>query len=193
MIIEFLLLSIVIGALRGGSIKDFYNTFFRRTWVITLGLVMYVGTFYFGLRGYSLVLNNIEKIYILSYIVILLGIIMNIRFREVFIVGIGAIMNLAVYLYNGGNVPILNKSLEILGIDNGINILGAKEGTFFIEMVEATKLSNLGHIISLPEPYPYPQIISFGDLIMAIGVLLLIQSVMRSTPKGGLNSVSFRR
>ena len=53
-----------------------------------------------------------------------------------------------------------------------------------------TKFYYLSDIIPIPKPYPFPKIISIGDIFIGIGIFLLIQNYMKYDFKQ-TNMISF--
>lgn len=82
--------------------------------------------------------------------------------------GMGTLLNLVPIAFNNGKMPVqLNETLSGTHFDIG-----------HVLLTEATRFRWLSDIIFIREPYPFPKIISIGDIFIVIGVFLLIQQIM---------------
>ncbi|MGR3765916.1 DUF5317 domain-containing protein [Rossellomorea sp. NS-SX7] len=176
MVFDGILIAIIIGFIRGGSLKRFADLTFKQGWVFPLLLVFQITVFYFQ--------NKIEWV----------GQISNLSFMAVYVVGlyflwanrqhpqfitifIGVLLNFIVMAVNGGRMPV---SLEAASVIDPYYLEATKNALYAKHtlVTESTNLAFLGDIIPLSAPYPREQAISIGDVVMNIGVYLFIQSVM---------------
>ncbi|HSH34624.1 DUF5317 family protein [Schnuerera sp.] len=160
MIIEAILISIILGLIRGGKLKRFKSINHKTMWIFILGiLIQYILAFLFEMNE----INSINKILvyskqlqIISYILILIGVGSNLRLRSLWAILLGYVLNFIVLATNNWEKPIL--------INNSI--------------IENIKFPILGDTIGFFEPYPFPKTISLGDLIIGFGIFALIQEIM---------------
>ena len=160
MFIEAIIISLILGFIRGGKLKRFRFLNHRTIWIFVLGaLIQYMLIFLNKieeLEGLGRILEYNMQLQIISYILILVGLLTNIRFRSLWIILLGYISNLLVIAFNGWERPdMLNELLS-----------------------EGVKFPFLGGTILFSEPYPIPRIVSLGDLIISFGIFGIIQEVM---------------
>lgn len=179
MFIEVIILSIVIGKLRGGKLKRIGNVHIKGWYLIILAAlvqvalsIVNVSDFYFSkmiIEDYFLYLHAF------SYILLILAILLNISkvYMKIFLFGI--ILNAIVIFSNGGKMPV-----AVDGIDGANNAsIELKSSDIKHEpMTENTKMSFLGDIIRIPPPYPLPKILSIGDVFLICGVFVFFQKSM---------------
>lgn len=160
MYVEAIFFSLIIGWIRGGKIRRFKNIINWTIWLLVLGVLLQYILTYLGkteeMEVISKLLEYSKRIEIFSYILILIGILTNIRFRSFWPVLFGYLLNFIVLMANSWQRP---------------NLL-------YNPITSETKLPFLGDIILFSEPYPLPKIISLGDLIIAFGIFSLIQEIM---------------
>ena len=195
MFIEIIILSIIIGLVRGGKLSRFKRVNFKKMWVLILALIIqyFLVTINFieELHYLDGVFRFTKQLSIISYILLFIGIIINLRYRSLWVVLAGSIMNILAMIFNGWKRPILVEGIELLGFEDLGFLLEQGKLPLYTPIVEKTKLAILGDIIVLPKPYPYPHIFSLGDFIIYLGLFVLIQEIMISEDRDFGNMVQF--
>ncbi len=176
MVYDGLLLAVLVGFIRGGSLKGFGEIQFKMGWVFPALLLFQLCIFYFQ--------NKIEWVGSISqvsfmavYVIGLIFLWIN-RFHKHFMfIFMGVLLNFIVMAVNGGRMPVSAEAalhLDPYYLETMKNSLYAKHtlGT------DSTIFTFLGDIIPLKAPYPREQIISIGDVVMNIGGFLAIQEIM---------------
>ena len=128
-----------------------------------------------------------QAVFLLSHLLLLVFVWRNRRLVGIQIVGLGILCNLVVILVNGGFMPITPETLvrinpgTTLGINPGTT-LGIWELGFHygfskdvILLRGATNLWPLSDVLVLPPPFPWPTAFSLGDLLIAAGIVVLLQ------------------
>lgn len=160
----------MIGWFRGGRLKRLLNFDLKGLNLILLALVMrYLINFLSWKMDFFLVFSGI--IQVIAYGILFWGLWQTLELLEIKIVGLGSLANFLVIAANGGKMPVSPSAVASIGLnltETGLHIL----------MSEGTRLFWLADIIPLPPPYPFPTVISVGDILIAAGVMLLIQNAM---------------
>ncbi len=195
MLWTFLILSVVIGWIRGGTLRRFGGISLKTMWIFVLAFILQILLVLLGVNGTSIILNYIRPIYIVSYLLLFIGIVLNIKYRELIVILIGGLLNLFVFISNSGKIPVTVEGLRLAGLDNIANFVQAGKMSLYIPLSEGVKYGFLGQIITIGQPYPYPQVLSIGDVIIALGLFVFIQGVMldRSYDGGKMVTFSFRK
>ncbi|MBZ2174865.1 DUF5317 domain-containing protein [Schnuerera sp. xch1] len=158
MYLEAIVISIIIGLIRGGKLKRFRVLNSGTIWLLLFGItIQYLLFFAKTVDDIDIFVQYSVYIQIFSYILMLIGILANLEFKSLWAVLAGYFLNFVFLAGNGWTTP------------NPI------EGT-----IENIRFPILGHIIQFLEPYPIPKVISLGDLIVSFGIFALIQEVMLS-------------
>jgi len=159
MFAEAIILSIIIGLIRGGSIKRIRIINNSSFWAMLLGIVIqYLLIFLDAIEGNGSVefaLRYYTQIQVFSYILILIGIIFNIRLRSLWALLVGYGLNFISLAFNGWTIPNLIENTS-----------------------QDVKFPVLGYTIKAFEPYPFPKLLTLGDIIISFGIFALIQEVM---------------
>jgi len=170
MFLEAIIISVIIGFIRRGSLRGFkrLNKLTALLFVVGLVIQYMLGTLdqLAESNSLDLIMKYSKPIQILSYILIFIGIFTNIKFKSLWAVLVGYIFNFLSIATNNWIMP---------------NLIG--------EEVEGAKLAVLGKTIQFFEPYPFPKVLSLGDLIIAFGIFSLIQEIMLEKDS---NSYSFK-
>ena len=112
MLIEFLIGALIIGMIRGGKIGRLKYISFNKFSVLVLSLLIYLCYFHFAFRGYNIIVNYTVQLYIFSYALLIIGIVLNYKYRESWLILIGVIMNLFSFLVNGNKLIVSLEGLK---------------------------------------------------------------------------------
>lgn len=192
MVYDGILLAIIIGFIRGGSLIRFADIQFKMGWVFPLLLLFQFFIFYFQNKIHWI--GEISHFTFLAvYIIGLIFLWLNRHHSHFKFIFFGVLLNFIVMALNGGRMPVSYEAALLLDpyyLETTQNSLYAKHAI----MTDKTLFSFLGDIIPLKAPYPREQIISVGDVIMNIGAFLSIQSIMlRKEKKSNPETATIRR
>ena len=120
-----------------------------------------------------------QMLFLLSLGLLLVFVWQNRRLTGIQIVGLGVICNLVVILVNGGLMPITPDTLTQINPgslpEHWRPHLHYGYSKDVILLREQTNLWALSDILVLPPPFPRPTAFSVGDVLIAIGILVLLQ------------------
>lgn len=177
MFLEAVILGVVIGIVRNGSLRNISITKIRGWFLAILAFVLQISTLMF--RDMSFIISYGRYLYVISAILILLTLAVNIDKKGMWLILIGAILNFLVVIMNRNRMPIDFDGLRLAGLQNIID--GIMDGSIsnYMSLDEVTGWTrHLGKYIVIPKPYPMAKVISIGDILMSIGIILLIQGEM---------------
>jgi hypothetical protein len=117
----------------------------------------------------------------ISYGLVFLWLVLNLRIRALFAVGGGALLNLVVVLVNGGFIPASAHALRQAGLDSVAEVIARGE-TYgnVVGMSASTRLNFLGDWIPLPPWLPFSTAMSVGDVLIMAGLVWLLARGMRA-------------
>jgi len=118
-------------------------------------------------------------LFLLSHLLLLLFVWRNRQQIGIQIVGLGVICNLIVILANGGYMPITPETLVQINPGSTLDQWSANIHYGYSKDVILSRgntyLWVLSDILVLPPPFPWPAAFSLGDLIIAIGIIIVLQ------------------
>jgi len=120
-----------------------------------------------------------RALYLTSQVLLLAFVWRNRRIPGVLIVGVGVICNLLVISFNSGFMPIMPETLA--EINPGTTAQQWPVGTHYgyskdiIKLQPTTRFWALSDLLVIPPPFPPPTAFSVGDLIIAAGIIVLMQ------------------
>lgn len=181
MLLESGTLSVIAAKLRGGSFKKLEEVKFKAWYLLLLGMFVQNLPAYLRTVGLNEISEGVYKyffgVHLLSYLLIFIALILNFSRRPVKVVFAGTLLNSIVIFINGGFMPVSKNALMAAGFKN-IEQLGSKIDLKHILLTGETRFGILADIIPSPEKYPLHQILSIGDIFIAVGVFLFIQEAM---------------
>ncbi len=184
MIIETMLLSLLVGKVRGGKIKNLENLYINGWYLFVLSLSIEIITLLIITRGEGTLSKSLESyflyIHILIYSSLIIGLAMNWGSIGLRIVFFGSILNFLPIIFNKGRMPVYLPALRYSKLWNQITLLEEDRIMTHVLGTKATRLMILGDIIPIGKPYIFPKIISLGDILIALGLFILIQIHMKS-------------
>lgn len=178
--LEGALLGILIGWLRGGKIRRLTGLTLPG-WplaVLGLGLQLLIRS---GLPGrWESIAALTPLLHIISFGPLLWFILLNRNRRGLLLMGLGLLLNLIVIAANRGFMPV---NLSGLAAHLQEHLLGGAGSPLHAAMTAETILPLLGDQLRIA--YGRPRIVSIGDLLLALGLVVLIQHYMVTDPAGG--------
>lgn len=173
-----------VALLRGGTVRGLASLPMRGRAVVLVAFLMQLPLLYFPAeKGFSH-LNFERGILLLSYLLILGIVWTNRRLSGFRSIGLGLLLNLTVMMANGGFMPIQPGVLENFGhqhmvskMESGYRVLHSKD---LLLTREQTRLWILSDVVAFDLPLLSPTAFSPGDVLIAAGAFLFIQSAMLS-------------
>ncbi|SCG81958.1 hypothetical protein DW1_0338 [Proteiniborus sp. DW1] len=191
MLIESMVLAILFGKIRGGKVSRLSNLEFKRVWVFVLALIIQVGVILFAVNGNEFALKYIREINAISYVLLFAGFVINAKQRVLITMLLGMLMNVLVMFSNGWQTPISIDGLTLAGYEELAKLTLSGKLAFYTPLSETTKYGFLSKIITIPPPYFFPQVLSIGDVFIALGLFTFVQSIMTNDGFGKSGVVRF--
>lgn len=180
MYLEPVLSSLLIAKIRKGKLSNLLNLELKGWYLFFISAVIqFISNIaFFKLSGpfAEFVVSNFVYIHAITFILILVGLVLNFPKQSMIVLFIGTLLNFAVITANDGAMPVVMDEYSLANIELDIrhSILD-----------ETTRLPFLADIIKIPRPYPFPQIISIGDVFIMIGVFMFIQELLVGEKRKG--------
>ena len=164
---------IVAGILLGGRLERLDAVRLRWTPLALGGLIVQVILFSGPVGGF---LGDLSPfVYVASTGAVLMFVLRNLRIKGLPIVAVGAALNLAAIVANGGFMPAAAEALAAAG--------RAETGGYSNSVVRAAPaLRPLTDIFALPAGLPLANVFSIGDVLIGLGVAVAIALAMRLAP-----------
>lgn len=173
MIIESLLVSLIVGKIRRGQIKNLMHTRIDGWAFIILGFISsYLSVFLIS-KGNIFLYERLAYIQAASSLLIIIGVLYRNFSLDRIILSIGLGLNAITIALNNGRMPVLGNALIELGLNKQFVLLKDNLIVTHTLIDDFTKTIFLSDII--PIKYIFPKVASLGDMILAIGIFFLIQ------------------
>lgn len=177
MFLETFILAIIVGFLLKGKPGNIANTPLRGAPFIFLGLILRNIAIIFKLPFLNQHMDTIILIapvlFVCSFALLAFGVLLNFSRWPMIIVFAGVFLNFVVVLANQGYMPVSSIGLKFAGYDMS-KITSTKLDLNHILITTQTKLPFLSDIIAIPKPYPFPGMLSIGDVVMCMGLFFFV-------------------
>lgn len=174
-ILYALAIGLVLGLLLGGRVAGLAELRVRWVWLALAGLAVQVVLF--TPLGAWIPEDAVPVAYVASTAAVLAVVLRNVRLPGFALIALGAGLNLAAILANGGYMPADPGALAAAGIEPGS---GATNSVVTNDPV----LYPLTDIFALPSFLPFANVFSVGDVIVGVGIVVAIVVAMRRRPEG---------
>ena len=164
-------IGLVLGFLMGGRLDRLSEIRFEWAWLAVVGLAVQVVLFSTPI-GDSFRGGVGEAIYVASTGLVLVAVWRNLRVPGLALVALGAISNLAAIVANDGVMPTTPGALAAAGLD-------PLDGFSNSAVLEDPALAPLTDIFALPHWLPFANVFSIGDVLIALGIVVVIAVGMR--------------
>ena len=169
-ILYAVLIGVVLGFVLGGRLSGLATIDFRWPWLAIGGFAVQLVLFSDPVRERAGDLG--APLYVASTVAVLIAVIRNVRIPGMALVALGAASNLAAIVANGGYMPASEDAFEALG--GGLN-----PGYTNSAIVADPMLEPLTDLFALPSWLPFANVFSIGDVLIAVGVVIVIAAGMR--------------
>ncbi len=163
---------LLAGAVLGGRLEHLADVRFRLAPLALLALAIQVVLFSPLANG--LPDQAARATYVVSTALVGVVVIANWRLAGLPLIALGAALNLAAILANGGAMPASPAALAALGMGTGGNTNSV--------LLEHPALEPLTDVFALPGWLPLANVFSVGDVLIGAGVAIAIAAAMRRRP-----------
>ena len=182
MVFEIIILALIVGKIKGGSISKLENLHIRGWYLLVISFSLEILSLFFITKTNNHLANIIGSsffyIHILIYLLLIIGIFMNFKEMGFKIIFFGSILNFFAIAFNKGRMPVSINALNDAKLYDQLDLLYSHRIITHTLITENTKMNFLGDIIPITRPYPFPKIISIGDILISLGIFVLIYSYM---------------
>ncbi len=168
------IIGICLAVVAGADLRRLALIHVRHLWLvwasigIQVGVLTYLAEYVHGGVG--------NAVHLGTYLLAGVFVIVNRHIRGVVAIGVGAAMNVAAIVANGGVMPASAAAWEIAGF-------GAEVGFNNSVPVENPKLLFLGDVFAVPAGWPLANVFSAGDVILVLGLTWMVYRA--GVPDGG--------
>jgi hypothetical protein len=178
-ILVVLAVSIVIAFARGGRLGNLAHLNLRWRGVILGGFLVQVLIFSSFWQGRIETKALTPWAYILSLSLLLVALVYNYRLPGMPVITLGFFFNVITVALNGGYMPASPTAMQTAGLSV---LLPGQVMNNSIGMGPETVLFFLGDVFAIPRGFIFPNVFSVGDVVIAIGAVILTQKALLTFP-----------
>lgn len=168
-----LLASFLVALARGGRVTSLTRLPLHHVWLLFVPFLIQVIAF--AAPGEIIVGGAplAQYLYVASLVVAAIGLVLNRQLPGVIWIAAGLALNALAILANGGFMPVDAGARAFAGMppltERDMNV---------IPMTAETRLPFLADILPLPYFFPFANVFSIGDVLIALGGVIFIQSIV---------------
>lgn len=174
MFLETTALGLITGWLRGGKLRQLETLSLPGWPLAVLSLLLQAALWIdFGLN-WGILQAYARPLHLISYLPLLFFLFLNRKSLGMLVIALGLLMNLAVIAANGGAMPV-----DPAGLAPSLQeeLISGAGSPVHLPLTAHTRLAFLSDRIKMP--YGESNIISIGDIVLAAGLMLIIQQGMQ--------------
>lgn len=164
------LAAVVTVPLFGGKLSRLAELQLRQTWLLPLSVAIQFVTMSAWSSG-PVWMHRV--LHVVSYGCAFAFLWVNRRLRGLWIVALGALLNFAAIAANGGVMPASAAAVRAAGL------APADPTTANSMVVSGARLLPLGDVFALPRGLPVANVFSIGDVVIAVGAFVVVQTACR--------------
>ncbi len=175
MMIETLVISIILGKLRGGKLANLADISLAKWGFIPAGFFLSYISISLITQGNSFLMKNFVFIQLASNSLLLLTLYFNRKIKPFNLVTMGIVSNVIPMTFNGGRMPVSQWALQKAGLVEELSLIADNR------IVTHTLIDSNTDFVFLADTIPLIyKVISIGDIFIALGIFLIIQNYMTS-------------
>ena len=162
--------AVALGLLLGGKVSRLAELHLRRWWLFFVAIALQVVAFPVGVLPWSTDERVATTLWLASYALLIVAAVLNARIKGVPIVALGMCMNLVAIVANGGTMPVRPEAVLAAGDDYGTEANST--------VMADAHLSWLVDRWAAPDWIPLANVFSIGDMVIAVGAVVIVLSAM---------------
>ena len=169
-------IGVALGYLTGGRLDRLGSLRFDWAWLAVAGLIAQI--LLFSPLASAIVDAAVgAAIYVASTAAVLVAVLRNVSVPGMPLVWLGAASNLAAVLANGGVMPTTADALATAGLEP---VTGLSNSA----VLANPALAPLTDVFALPSWFPLANVFSIGDVLIAVGIVVVIATgMLRGVPR----------
>lgn len=176
MFIYAIIIGLIIGTIRIGKFEKLGYVKIKYSLMIFIGILLQISIFILNI-GMARINNNLSVVLILlSYTFIIISLIANISIKYIFIVLTGSLFNFIMMILNGIKIGITADAANKAFSPEIVKLL--KTGDIVYFKIIAEEKFFMGGFIPIKSFLVYPTVLTIGDIIIFLGIILVIQNIM---------------
>lgn len=166
---------LLLGRLAGGRLDGLTTVRFRLAPLALGGLLFQLVLFSPAVT--ERIGDSGPMLYVASTVAVLVALLANLRLPGLWILALGAGLNLVAIVTNGGYMPSSPEAWMAL---NGLPEVPTEAYTNSALITSATAFPVLADIFVFPRPLPLANVFSIGDVLIAVGAMVFLVRQMRT-------------
>ncbi|EFI42210.1 DUF5317 domain-containing protein [Peptoniphilus sp. oral taxon 386] len=181
MILEAIIIGLILSKFFNGNFDNFNKFNLKGKSLIVIGIISNLLIILFTSYDFKIITYTVIKYYeyfhIISFAVLIIGLLFNYDNFGIILISIGLILNLVPIILNG-KMPVDYEALLLTNNNRLIDIISKGRSLSHI-VLDNPKARILSDIIAITSPYPMPKVISIGDILISVGLICSLILISR--------------
>lgn len=172
-----LIVAMIIGLLRGGELNSLYRISIEGVSLFAAALILRISIWFVEYTKLSFFFPYVTIIIMISYFLLIFASIKNMKLPGFKYITLGILLNSFVILANQGKMPVLINQGLAQHINPNTLMENSRSMIHYLKN-GGTLFAFLGDVLPLPNPFPENAILSVGDILIFVGILIFVQKTM---------------
>lgn len=177
MIVEAILIGIFIGIIRKGSVSRLKHLEINLAPMLILSMLSILTIVIMNLGKLEMSSSIYTACLIAAYAMIIIVLFFNLDTKYMFLPLTGTVMNFICLCFNSFKIPV-RSDIVMNMYGNDFYQMFTSGNIKFLTPAEDAAMNFLGKLITPDKYYFYNVVLSIGDILILLGIVLIIQSVM---------------
>lgn len=177
MIFEAIIIGLIIGTIANGRLHFLTEVEFKGWTLILVGALLQVSPIL--MTNLTVKHPILQWTPLIGMACIAAAVAINWKLKGFRIILLGALLNIVAMALHSGKMPIHLGMMELAGLKA---VADSVRDQFVVNYVGFDQVTDvfkwLGKCIPIPKPYPFPKVLSLGDLLITAGIIRFIYAEM---------------
>ncbi len=177
--IEAILIGLIVGLLRGGRFSNLANFSLRAVLLLVAGLILQLLPFF--LHVIPFVKDNAALFSFVGLLFAIAFVILNFKITGMPLILLGVLLNALVLLFHNFKMPIqLADATSANFVQMKLAIASGAVSNYMLMSNSTHIIKYLGKLWLMPSYYPFTKFFGVPDIIIAIGIIWLLQTALKN-------------
>ncbi|MEA3424138.1 MAG: DUF5317 family protein [Bacillota bacterium] len=173
MFVEAMILGLAISFLLGGRMDNLEYLDIKGWYLIIIGTVLQLVSLFLAKYSFAIYIQ------LTGIVFVIIVLMLNMNLRGFWLMLFGGMLNFLAVVLNGNKMPVNPIIIENNKLSSFMDMIVDGEIINYLSTSVGGWSAMLGKIMMTPQWYPFPNILSIGDIVISVGIIWFIYGETR--------------